>query len=121
MNELALFGLLALAVSQVGWIIADSDLFEPVRERIRKLLYRLTYVNTVLDYVAWRVGEAIDCSSCVGMWAAFLAAGILRPDFLPGGVWVSVPTYAFGLALVARAIHTGIELVKRVAVVEEDE
>lgn len=114
MHELALFGLLALAVSQAAWIVADSNLFDPVRRFVlRSVWYENRPALRGLD-------EWINCSSCVGMWLALAAALLVRPDFLLGGVWVSVPTYALGLALVARGIHAGIELLKRVAVDEED-
>lgn len=106
MNEVALFGLLALAVSQVGWFVADSR----VMHSLRMLIWNLPF-----DGELWELlDDGINCASCVGVWAAFLAACVLRPDFLLGEVWVSVPVYALALAMAARAIHAGVELTKRV-------
>lgn len=116
MHELAVFGLLALGVSQLAWIIADSKVMAPVRLMFWGLPI---YGNTLGTLQEW-MDEGINCASCVGMWIAFAATLLVMPDFIAGSVWVSVPWYTLGLALVARGIHAGIELLKRVAADEED-
>ena len=117
MHELAVFGLLALAVSQLAWIIADSNVFQPVRSKI--LHWRWEAEASFICSLHASIEEGVNCASCVGMWVAFAVTLLVMPDFIAGSVWVSVPWYTLGLALVARGLHAGIELLKRVAVDKE--
>lgn len=127
MHELALFGLLAAAVSQGAWIISNAKVTEPVREWVWMHLCEAVTTRSRCES-AWRwFYKWFTCARCTGVWCAMIAAIILRPDFLPGGIVTSVPAYGLGLALVARVIHslaeTAHEAANRIAhvnSVEED-
>lgn len=110
MNELALFALLAAAVAQGAWVASDSEVFEPVRDWV---FDRLCGSRCTEPFWRW-LHKGLECPFCTGVWLAFAAALVLRPDFLPGGAWTSVPVYAFALALAARATHATIELLREV-------
>ena len=111
MNELAVFVLLALGVSQLSWIVADSKVMSP----LRLAFWGLPIYGQALSALHEWLDDGINCASCVGMWLAFAATLLVMPDFIGGNVWVSVPWYTFALALVARGLYAGIEALKRVA------
>lgn len=116
MHPLAVFFLLAAAVSQVAWILSDSKVAEPLRSWVFQHIRPQEYRGWILGWIfidnrdVWRwLHNGLECAYCTGVWFSFLAASILRPNFLPGGVWTSVPAYALGLALAARAAYVVIE------------
>jgi len=109
MHPLALFGLLAAAVSQAGWITSNAKITEPIREWVFVRACESVASKSRCQKLWLWFHKWFSCARCSGMWYAMVAAGVLRPDFLPGGVLTSALAYALGLALVARLIHSAGE------------
>lgn len=66
---------LALAAYAGGWLLADSDAFEPIRTPIEE---RLTPRADAGDPVAEWALRGLGCSTCLGFWASFFVVAVTR-------------------------------------------
>jgi len=110
--------LLVIATEAVTEILTTSDIFDPVRQRIKRWVYTFEGPPPVTYYQSFKVfcDKLIGCGYCTSAWVAVIICFITRP-YTVAEFNVHWTVYCFGIGIIVHRLsnmyHIIFQLLKK--------
>lgn len=120
LNTVATLAVLSLAISHMGWLITQSGIMRPLRERVSNITYTLdmSMLAYRLKLVQSVLAEGIGCIMCTITQLSLLLAWLL-PDVIEGPAPIVYVIKAMMLAKVSLLVYDVGEWVGTLSMVDD--